>query len=487
MAIEIAKNLHEFKGQKLVAFCASSHPEAFFVVLEGEAEEILERKSFPEGHSYEEKELNDLVKSAKEKGAILVTTRADWTKLPQNFRSKTKFLDINLANFTKKDLLTSAETEIDTQQQTPEEIAIKMKMKLIAEALRVEGKIALSPEVAMAGQASVAIVKGVEVARESEKDRGVGRVQDGLSRDEKKEIGHPQSQNSQGRESFSAAMIASKEVMARLSQTFANEAGVAAISKARVVEVGVAPELKAQSTPSEVSQLNVGQQGLRAQAPKDLTTYNLGSSTKGGEAVKTPDIAISNSVSSVAASQNSTAQMQIYQGQQTITPVDGMYQQSFSSNDEYGLAADRAGIAARLSEPFPAPLDIEPEEEQQPSDGLEDNREDELEGVENVPENSEAESSIPDIADEDEEEQVKEGENFLALEGVDKVMGDILGGMDSVFGGGASSESENNAQSQNDRDDDMQEDKEDPKEFKKEENAIREIEEDEKEKDGRGR
>ncbi len=149
MAIEIIKNLHEFAGQKLVAFCSSANPESFFSVLEG-ASKSIEKISFFENHSYEKDELEKLLNLAKNKKAILVTTREDWNKIPQQYKNNIKFLDIELS-VTKKDLLTGAETVVDLQQ-TPEEIAMMMASELLA-----DGKIALGPNMLTGPQIAAAV------------------------------------------------------------------------------------------------------------------------------------------------------------------------------------------------------------------------------------------------------------------------------------------------------------------------------------------
>jgi len=104
----IAKNLHEFSNQNLIAFCGLGYPEKFFSFLKNSKLNIIETKSFRDHHFYNNIELENLLKLSKNKDAKLVTTKKDWIKFPLEFQEKIKFLDIDLEfsnkNFIKQEL-----------------------------------------------------------------------------------------------------------------------------------------------------------------------------------------------------------------------------------------------------------------------------------------------------------------------------------------------------------------------------------------------
>lgn len=100
----IAKNLDQFKGKKLMAFCGLAYPQKFFSFLLKNNLELVEQKSFPDHYHYQEKDLENLCKAAEVKGLKLITTKKDWVKFPKNFQDKISYLDIEL-RFLDKNLI----------------------------------------------------------------------------------------------------------------------------------------------------------------------------------------------------------------------------------------------------------------------------------------------------------------------------------------------------------------------------------------------
>lgn len=99
-----AKNLANFSGQKLMAFCGLAHPEKFFSFLENQGLNVVNAQSFADHHSYKISELERLVAEAKKLDAKLIATKKDWVKFPPNFKRKIEYLDIDL-EFVDKEFI----------------------------------------------------------------------------------------------------------------------------------------------------------------------------------------------------------------------------------------------------------------------------------------------------------------------------------------------------------------------------------------------
>lgn len=87
---------------KVVAFAAIAQPEKFFGSLSKAGYEVLHSFKFGDHHYYNEQEIEDMIKLARELGADLVTTSKDYVKIPVNFRAAVKEIQLNLE--IRKDL-----------------------------------------------------------------------------------------------------------------------------------------------------------------------------------------------------------------------------------------------------------------------------------------------------------------------------------------------------------------------------------------------
>ena len=76
----------DWKGAKLIAFAGIGRPAKFFKSLENEGAELVARHSFADHAPYSTAVLQRLLKESRQKGAQLVTTEKDATRLPPSFR-----------------------------------------------------------------------------------------------------------------------------------------------------------------------------------------------------------------------------------------------------------------------------------------------------------------------------------------------------------------------------------------------------------------
>lgn len=91
-----AKNLTQFQGKKLIAFCGIAYPQKFFAFLDNQGLTVIQNKEFPDHYFYQKNDLNYLLKIAKANNAKLITTKKDWVKFDIDFRDQIDFLDIEL-------------------------------------------------------------------------------------------------------------------------------------------------------------------------------------------------------------------------------------------------------------------------------------------------------------------------------------------------------------------------------------------------------
>lgn len=77
----VAANGEDFHGRKVVAYAGIADPEKFFATLAECGASVLARHSFADHHFFSEEEAGELLRSAKEAKAMLVTTSKDFFRL----------------------------------------------------------------------------------------------------------------------------------------------------------------------------------------------------------------------------------------------------------------------------------------------------------------------------------------------------------------------------------------------------------------------
>ena len=92
----ITENINNFKDKKIICFAGIGNPENFFDLLKVNKINILEQIKFPDHYDYSKKELEDLVKKAKENNAILLTTEKDYLRINEEYRKNINCLKIKV-------------------------------------------------------------------------------------------------------------------------------------------------------------------------------------------------------------------------------------------------------------------------------------------------------------------------------------------------------------------------------------------------------
>ena len=83
-------NKEIIKDKKIIAFAGIGSNNNFFNLLTENNFNIFMTKSFPDHHLYKEKELDDLIKLAKENEALLLTTEKDYKRIKNKYYNNIK-------------------------------------------------------------------------------------------------------------------------------------------------------------------------------------------------------------------------------------------------------------------------------------------------------------------------------------------------------------------------------------------------------------
>lgn len=89
-------NPQNVKGKPVLAFAGIGRPKKFFDTLRACDAVLFETHSFPDHYAYTARDIAPLVDRAQKAGALPVTTRKDWVRLPSQFKEKIAVLDVEL-------------------------------------------------------------------------------------------------------------------------------------------------------------------------------------------------------------------------------------------------------------------------------------------------------------------------------------------------------------------------------------------------------
>ena len=87
-------NIDDFKNRKAVCFAGIGNPKNFFSLLKENGINISEEISFPDHYNYSKIDLDNLIKKAKEKNSILLTTEKDYFRIHKDNRENIDCLKI---------------------------------------------------------------------------------------------------------------------------------------------------------------------------------------------------------------------------------------------------------------------------------------------------------------------------------------------------------------------------------------------------------
>jgi tetraacyldisaccharide 4'-kinase len=84
-------------GRAMIAFAGIAMPEKFFAPLRDAGATLVVTRPFPDHHAYTARELSELLREARDRQAILVTTPKDAVRLPPDVRSEVTVVGVRLS------------------------------------------------------------------------------------------------------------------------------------------------------------------------------------------------------------------------------------------------------------------------------------------------------------------------------------------------------------------------------------------------------
>ncbi|RUT26571.1 tetraacyldisaccharide 4'-kinase [Asaia sp. W19] len=88
--------IRKLQGRQVIAFAGIGRPTKFFEMLTDSGAPPMRCIPFDDHHDYNERDCRRLSVLSRQPGAVLVTTRKDWVKLPEWLRSEVTVIDVEL-------------------------------------------------------------------------------------------------------------------------------------------------------------------------------------------------------------------------------------------------------------------------------------------------------------------------------------------------------------------------------------------------------
>ena len=111
--IEI-KNINKFDINKnYIIFSGIGNPDSFRKLLLKNQFKIIEEINFPDHYNYQDKDISEIINKANSNNAEIITTEKDFKRIPQNFKEKISFLEINMKIKNESKLVQFLKTKIN--------------------------------------------------------------------------------------------------------------------------------------------------------------------------------------------------------------------------------------------------------------------------------------------------------------------------------------------------------------------------------------
>ena len=111
--IEI-ENISKFNIDKnYIIFSGIGNPDSFKKLLLKNKFKIIEEITFPDHYNYQYKDILKIIDKANSNNAEIITTEKDFKRIPQNFKEKISFLEINMKIKDENKLVQFLKTKIN--------------------------------------------------------------------------------------------------------------------------------------------------------------------------------------------------------------------------------------------------------------------------------------------------------------------------------------------------------------------------------------
>ena len=111
--IEI-ENISKFNiDRNYIIFSGIGNPDSFKKLLLKNKFKIIEEITFPDHYNYQDKDILEIIDKANSNNAEIITTEKDFKRIPQNFKEKISFLEINMKIKDENKLVQFLKTKIN--------------------------------------------------------------------------------------------------------------------------------------------------------------------------------------------------------------------------------------------------------------------------------------------------------------------------------------------------------------------------------------
>ena len=108
------KNINKFDINKnYIIFSGIGNPDSFRKLLLKNQFKIIEEINFPDHYNYQDKDISEIINKANSNNAEIITTEKDFKRIPQNFKEKISFLEINMKIKDENKLVQFLKTKIN--------------------------------------------------------------------------------------------------------------------------------------------------------------------------------------------------------------------------------------------------------------------------------------------------------------------------------------------------------------------------------------
>ena len=111
--IEI-KNINKFNIDKsYIIFSGIGNPDSFKKLLLKNQFKIIEEITFPDHYNYQDEDISEIINKANSNNAEIITTEKDFKRIPQKFKEKISFLEIDIKIKDETKLVKFLKTKIN--------------------------------------------------------------------------------------------------------------------------------------------------------------------------------------------------------------------------------------------------------------------------------------------------------------------------------------------------------------------------------------
>lgn len=86
----------KIKSKHVFAFCGIGNPDNFFNSLKKSGIVIRHKKEFPDHHIFKNREIEEIIYTAKENNLEILTTKKDFIKIKKDLKKKIKYVDLEI-------------------------------------------------------------------------------------------------------------------------------------------------------------------------------------------------------------------------------------------------------------------------------------------------------------------------------------------------------------------------------------------------------